>query len=120
MDILNHSIKFDLKVINNGEGTFNTLQFDGVASYYFVEDSGEKRLYPIEPDTGDYTEVTTVQYYRDGIGRIGISSKSQSWVQQYFSSANFVLELWNSILLIEANAIIINDKRYELNYPDSK
>ncbi len=119
VDILRHSIRFDLTVIKNGDEVDFILQFDGVSSFYFVEDAGEKRLYPIEPDEGDYTEISTIHYYKLGVGQLNITSKSETWVKQYNSSANFALELWNSLLLIEASSILINGDRFNVNYPNT-
>ncbi|MED0706066.1 hypothetical protein [Aneurinibacillus aneurinilyticus] len=53
----------------------------------------------------------------NGIGTISIKSSSKSWINQYFSSANFALELWNSMLLIKARSITINDYEFEVGYP---
>jgi hypothetical protein len=52
----------------------------------------------------------------NGIGTTSIKSSFESWVNQYFSSANFALELWNSMLLIKARSITINDYEFEYCY----
>jgi hypothetical protein len=119
VDILRHLIKFDLKVVENGEKKDFVLKFLGVSSFYFVADSGNRRLNLIDPDEGDYMEISTITYFEFGVGKLNITSKSETWVKQYNSSANFALELWSSLLLIEANSVVINGKRFNVDYPNS-
>ena len=42
------------------------------------------------------------------------------WASQWYSSANFALELDPSALFIEARSITINDKTYEVGYPQDE
>ncbi|KIV56421.1 hypothetical protein AM501_09705 [Aneurinibacillus migulanus] len=117
IDVLTHTIILNANVIDDDKCVTYKVIFKGVSAFYFLEDYGEKRLNPPEPDNGDYTEITSIDYYPNGIGTISIKSSSESWVNQYFSSANFTLELWNSMLLIEARSITINDYEFEVGYP---
>lgn len=117
IDVLTHTIILNADVIDDDKCVTYKVVFKGVSAFYFLEDSGEKRLNPPKPDNGDYTEITSIDYYPNGIGTISIKSSSESWVNQYFSSANFALELWNSMLLIEARSVTINDYEFEVGYP---
>ncbi|OQM47397.1 hypothetical protein B6A27_00960, partial [Anoxybacillus sp. UARK-01] len=65
----------------------------------------------------DYTELTSIDYYQNGIGKIHISSAKEIWVGEYFSSANFVLEFWEALLFIEAKSIVINEEEFLVDYP---
>jgi hypothetical protein len=112
-DILNHKITFHIKV-NNGIVQKSELIFKEVSAYYFIENSGDERLNLIEPDDGDYLELTSIDYYENGVGLVSIQSSSIDWVEQYYSSANFVLELWSSMLLIEAKSVTINGKAFNV------
>lgn len=117
-NILKHIIIFNVTVIENGKKVKYSVTFKGVSAYHFYEDGGEQRLYPVEPDDGDYSELTSIQYYKNGIGNIKTESQIEQWAEKYYSNANFVLEIWNSMLFIEASNIILDDVEYEVKYPN--
>lgn len=114
-DILNHAITFNVTVIENGKEEKYSIKFKGVSSYHFYEDSEEQRINPLEPDDGDYLELTSIQFYENGLGDITTKSETEKWAEQYYSNSNFVLEIWNSMLFIEASNIILNDIEYKVN-----
>lgn len=118
-NILKHTITFNITVIENGEKAKYGVTFKGVSSYHFYEDSEEQRLNPINPDEGDYLELTSIQFYKNGIGNIATKSQIEQWAEQYYSDANFVLEIWNSMLFIEASNLILNDVEYEVKYQNN-
>ena len=118
-NILKHTITFNITVIENGQKSKYCITFKGVSSYHFYENSEEQRLNPINPDEGDYLELTSIQFYKNGIGNITTKSEIEQWAEQYYSDANFVLEIWNSILFIEADNLILNNVEYKVKYPNN-
>ncbi|MFN2746773.1 hypothetical protein ACINLE_18475 [Bacillus sp. z60-18] len=115
-DMLKNSISFELKTIDNGLETKHKMIFKGVSAWYFIEDSGEDRFNTIdETEDQDYLELTSIDFYKNGIGQIKPSSIEEDWVNQYYSNANFALEIWDALLLVEAKSIIINGNKYEVN-----
>lgn len=108
-DILNHSITFYVTVIENGKEKKYSVKLKGVSSYHFYENSGEQRTNLLEPDEGDYLELTSIHLFENGVGDIRITSKNEKWAEQYYSNTNIVIEIWNSILFVEADSIILND-----------
>lgn len=118
-DILNHVITFNVTVIENGKEEKYSIKFKGVSSYHFYEDSEEERINPLDPDDGDYLELTSIQFYENGVGDITTKSETEKWAEQYYSNSNFVLEIWNSMLFIEASNIILNDIEYKVKYPNN-
>jgi hypothetical protein len=117
-DPLDHRISFGLRVTKEGREYAYQLVFEGVASFYYVYEIGEGRL-ELSPRApcGGYLELTTICYHRQGVGRIGITSRTEDWVQQWWASANFVIELWSRMLFIEASQIAVNDQVFEVGYP---
>ncbi|QNU39023.1 hypothetical protein IC801_07395 [Geobacillus sp. 44B] len=115
IDILSHTISLNVKVVDNEK--YYKIVFKGVSSFYFVENSGDSRLNPVDPEDGDYIELTSIDYYKNGIGKIHISLSKEIWVGEYFSSANFVLEFWEALLFIEAKSIVINGEEFLVDYP---
>ena len=79
------------------------LTFIEVSAHYFIKNSGENRRNDFQYDEGD--DLTSIDYFAKGIGNVAIKSKTNRWVNQYFSSANFALEIWSSMLFIEKVAI---------------
>lgn len=115
--LLKHTIFLEIEVIEDGRDlSFNVL-FEGVSSYFYLNDEGSERL-KIDPyEETDYLELTSIHYIREGIGHIGIESQTESWTNNWFASANFVLEMWNAYLFIEAKSLSINGIKFEVGYP---
>lgn len=113
-DYLKGSFFLKIKVIEDGVVSNFDVCFNEVSAYYYVRDIGENRLTYFQFEEGDYLELTSIDYYENGIGEIVIKSTVENWTNQFFSSANFVLEIWNSMLFIEAKKVTINDYLYSL------
>ena len=116
-DPLKNNIILQVKVIENAKEENFKVEFDGVSAFYWVRNNGNKRFNLPLPDEGDFLELTSIDYFGGGIGEILIESASYEWAKQYFSSANFALEIWSSMLFIEAKSITINDKLFEIDHP---
>ncbi|MBP3041773.1 hypothetical protein J9303_20230 [Bacillaceae bacterium Marseille-Q3522] len=115
-DILKNTIRFELKTIDNGYENKIKLIFEGVSAWYFVENIGEERHNTKDKaEDDDYLELTSIDYYKGGIGEIKPLSVDEEWVLQYYSNANFALEIWNALLLIEAKSVIINGSKYTVS-----
>lgn len=112
-DLQNETINIDIKVIENGNVNDFEVIFNGVSSHYFIKNNGSNRFSYFEVEDEDYLELTSIDYFESGVGDITIKSLSNDWVDEYFSSANFVLEIWSSILFIEAKTIKLNGVIYD-------
>ncbi|MDR7073212.1 YxiG family protein [Fictibacillus barbaricus] len=117
IDVVSHSILFKTKAIDGEKITKYIVGFEEVSSFYFLEDSGENRYNLIGRDQDNYLELTSIEFHPKGIGIISIDSKSENWVKQYVSNSNFSIEIWNSMLFIEAKRIVINEKTFDVGYP---
>lgn len=111
-DLLNGKITLSVEVIEDGKVNDFEVDFIDVSAHYYLKNNGSSRFSFYEVDDGDYLELTSVDYYASGIGDIVINSLTDAWVREYYSKANFVLEIWSAILLIEAKAIEINNVTY--------
>lgn len=117
IDVYNHRITFITKAIDDGTITNNHLMFEEVSSFYFVESTGEGRFNLLEPEEDSYLELTSIEYYPNGVGVISVKSKTEEWVKQYISNSNFTIEIWSSMLFVEAKRIVINGKTFDVGYP---
>lgn len=115
INILDNTINFNIEVIENGQSNKYDLVFNKVSSYYFVHNREEQRHSITDPDEGDYLELTSIEYYKNGLD-IKMKSLTEDWSKQYYSNANFILEIWNSMLFIEAKSVAINEKVFEVGY----
>ncbi|WP_336783428.1 hypothetical protein [Paenibacillus illinoisensis] len=113
-DFLNGALSLKITVIENEMASNFDIIFQEVSAHYFIRNNGESRLTTFQVEQGDYLELTSIDYFSNGIGEITISSNGNEWVNQYFSSANFVLEIWSSVLFIEAQKMIINGISYNV------
>lgn len=118
-DILGHTIRLNTKAVIDDKTTKRyTIVFSGVSSFYFIENTGTERFNLSQPSPGDFLELSMVVYYKKGVGKIGINP-DKTWTEQWHSSANFALELWSSILFIEAHSVTINHRTFDVGYPPS-
>lgn len=117
IDVFNHRIVFNTRAIDKEKVTNYKLSFEQVSSFYFVENIGEERFNLLEWDKNCYLELTSIAYHPKGIGLISIKSKTEAWVKQYISNANFSIEIWNSMLFVETKQVVINDKVFDVDYP---
>lgn len=117
IDVYNHRIVFTTRANDIGIVKNYKLTFEQVSSFYFLENAGEDRYNQFEPEEDDYLELTSINYHPQGVGLISINSKTDDWVKQYISNANFSLEIWSSMLFVEAKRVLINDKGFDVGYP---
>lgn len=114
---LNHNITITIKSTEYGIEKKINIVFGEVSAYFFVENNGDKKINLLSYDKEDYLELTSIEYYEVGVGKVMIESSASRWTDQYFSSANFVLEIWSSVLFIEAKTVGINGEIFKVEYP---
>lgn len=111
-DILSNNISVDIEILDSGKTSKHTIEFQEVASYFFVNNTGDKRKEFVESERGDFLELTSVNIIEYNSE---IKPKSQEkWLEQYYSQANIVIEIWSRLLLIEARHVLINSELYKL------
>lgn len=115
-DTVRNKISICLKILDKDNIRSVRLVFDKVSSYYFIYGIGKNRFNMAIPEPDDYTELSLIGYHENGIGKINIESE-KAWANVWYSSANFVLELWASNLFIEAESITIDDKIFKVGIP---
>lgn len=113
-NLLKHSISLEIEVIENISAFKYEVTFEGVSSYFFSNNEGDERLKINTYDEGDYLELTSIHYVKEGIGDIIIESQREKWTKNWYASANFVLEIWSSQLLIEAKSLSVNGRKFQV------
>ena len=112
--LLKHSVSLEIEVIENENVFKYEMTFEGVSSYFYSNNEGDKRLQIESYDEGDYLELTSIHYIQEGIGNIIIESQREKWTKNWYASANFVLEIWSSYLFIEATSLSVNEKKFQV------
>ena len=112
INILNSSISIDLELVEDGNCSKHTIVFKKVSSHFYLNNIGESRLNIYQPEEDEYLELTSINYLKDGISQIKVISTTETWANQCFASANFVLEIWSRVLFIEAKIIIVDGNEY--------
>ena len=113
-DILRHEWKFDLSILDNGVTEKHTLIIKGVKACTYFYNSMDHMDNLIEPEEGYYLELTTIEDvdYKDCISLH--NEKEKVWLSYYGSSFNLCLEIWSSVILINAIEIEIDGESFKL------
>ncbi len=111
-NIINNGIKITIEITEHKEKSIHTIEFHGVSSYYFVNNTALKRKEFIPHEDEDFLELTSINYIQEKI-KIQMES-DEEWIHQFYSEANIVIEIWSRLLFIEANQVSINYVPYQL------
>jgi hypothetical protein len=122
INVLRQTITFHVQTQWGPEPEPHVAVFEDVASFYMVLGSDAKRYEWLR--TGLLTdrqvigEWTSAGYYSESVGTVRIHTKPGSWesgwVIRYNTHPNFVVELRDAVMLIEARLVRIDDKPFEV------
>ncbi|HDR7316026.1 YxiG family protein [Bacillus toyonensis] len=111
IDLLNDSIKFTLQVIDNGVIKDYKLVSIEVSSFYYVKDDEKRRFAFYDREKVDYLELTTIYYEDPNLSEVKLSLQNEKeWSSKYSTGVNIIIEIWDSILLVEAKQFSLNGK----------
>ncbi|MDP7992064.1 MULTISPECIES: YxiG family protein [Bacillus] len=109
IDLLNDSIKFTLQVIDNGVIKDFKLVFIEVSSFYYVKDDEKRRFAFYDREKVDYLELTTIYYEDPNLSEVKLNLQNEKeWSSKYSTGVNIIIEIWDSILLVEAKQFSLN------------
>lgn len=91
------------------------ITFEGVTAFYYLD---ENKQVHYDWDL-KATNLKSITYYSDGIGEFAAIEVVNGIEVGPFavSYPNFVLEMMDKTLFIEAKAIKINDKKFKMGFP---
>ncbi|PEK35083.1 MULTISPECIES: YxiG family protein [Bacillus cereus group] len=111
IDLLNDNIKFTLQVIDNGVIKDYKLVLIEVSSFYYVKDDEKRRFAFYDREKVDYLELTTIYYEDPNLSEVKLSLQNEKeWSSKYSTGVNILIEIWDSILLVEAKQFSLNGK----------
>jgi hypothetical protein len=111
-DIVGHQIRAVIGAQVDATSGLHELVFDEVTAIYWVEKSSSYRK---ARESANYLPLEGI-YYRPGkIQEVILRENDQKGRPNFDTFPNFLLEIWDQTLLfIEAYAVIIDGKRFEV------
>lgn len=115
INLLNNNIQFILQVIDNGVIKDVKMVFIDVSSFYYVKDDENLRFEFYDRERMDFLELTTIYYQDPNLSEVKFNLQNEKeWSSQYSTGINIIMEIWDSILLVEARKLSLNDKLIHL------
>ncbi|SFH94524.1 MULTISPECIES: hypothetical protein [unclassified Bacillus (in: firmicutes)] len=115
INLLNNNIQFILQVIDNGVIKDVKMVFIDVSSFYYVKDDENLRFEFYDREKMDFLELTTIYYQDPNLSEVKFNLQNEKeWSSQYSTGINIIMEIWDSILLVEARKLSLNDKLIHL------
>ncbi|WP_139905467.1 YxiG family protein [Clostridium thermarum] len=106
-----HYIKLVIKSCENNIETSFIVIFKDVTAYSWVNSSFEQGKDRSDIEQWTFMDLTSITYNPNA--KLNVEGSLLN--KKIFAKPNFLLEIWNTMLLIEANKLIINDNVYDLN-----
>ncbi|WJE55379.1 hypothetical protein QRE66_27465 (plasmid) [Bacillus cereus] len=109
MDLLNDNINFTLQVIDDGVTKDFKIVFMDVSAFYYVKDDENLRFEFYDREKVDFLELTTIYYQDPNLSEVKFNLQNEKkWSSQYSTGVNIIMEIWDSILLVEARRLSLN------------
>lgn len=104
-DPLRNRIEIAVHAIDDGETSHAKLVFEDLAAFRFLHNTGEDRKMIGEYEEGDQLELSLVKHFPNGV----------EGVQADFVP-NFVIEMYQQVLHLEARVVIVDGERFEVGF----
>jgi hypothetical protein len=107
-DITNHTIEFKAISTANDTQYFYDIRLKEVISFYWVNDWRED--YRKDTENWGFIELSSITSGNKCL----IKVDGDDSINQYYSQPHIFIEMWNSMLMVEAKKILINGKEFDL------
>ncbi|WP_456128173.1 YxiG family protein [Tumebacillus lacus] len=114
-DPLRKKIEFIVHAVDYGKVTHSKLVFEEVASFHWLQSTGEARNVFYEYEEGDHLELSLVQHFPGGMGTVGFLAQGE-WDHLDNFIPNFAIEMYQQVLHLEARVVIIDGERFEVGF----
>lgn len=108
IDLFCHTISISVKNIESKSVEYHQMIFEDVAAFYFQNNVTSRRT---NLEKWENAEISEIHYYEKSENLIQFISEKPNF-PDYSAKINFYLEIWVSLLLIEAKSIVIDGKRF--------
>lgn len=115
IDLADSTIQMSISVRDGDEKSQHQIDFHGVSAIlYAAARSGRNRY---DRRSWEYVEISEIRYSPEASEKITQKDLRRPEVREIEASPNFYLELWSAPMYIEAKAITIDGKYFEVGYP---
>ncbi|ENB9405629.1 TPA: hypothetical protein ACGW5B_002875 [Bacillus paranthracis] len=115
LDILKDNMKFILQIIDDGAIKEIKLEFIDVSAFYYVKDDENLRFEFYNREKVEFLELTTIYYQDSNMSKVKLDLlDEEEWGSKYSTGINIVMEIWDSVLLVEARQISLNEQLINL------
>ncbi|WP_040851165.1 hypothetical protein [Planococcus halocryophilus] len=115
MNLLTNTLSLEIEQHNKKGIEHHKLIFIDVSAYYYVKDEINRRFNFYDQEETGYLQLSTVTYYGKGLNEICVTlPQEEEWVKQYPTKFNIVLEIWESVVFIEARKVQFNSQILDL------
>jgi hypothetical protein len=109
-DILNLRMSLHLVAYESNTIEKHSMIFDGVSSFFFVNGEGESRFNTEQWENAELSEIHYFDPPQDSIKH----TSNKAGTPQFMAEPRFYLEIWSSVLMIEAKVITVDGTSYVL------
>ncbi|MFA5327168.1 MAG: hypothetical protein WC384_05205 [Prolixibacteraceae bacterium] len=109
LDILNHSVSFEIRIFENEENTTFNILIERVSSFLFDDPNS------LEFNNYDWDKIELSSFYYSplDIYKMEMKSKNNDFIDCK-TEYNLFLEFWESKLFIRSENLIINNEKFVL------
>lgn len=117
IDLLFHTITVVMRREHTPTAAVIDVIFERVSAFSFVDSTGETE---VPPASWNDVHLKAIYFDPNGHGsfyHVGYPRYPSSSGMEMLSSANFILVLEHGTLLVEAECIVLEHARFEVDYP---
>lgn len=110
IDMKEHTIKLLINSHENTEKESFDIILEDVVAFSWINESFHQNKDRLDIEKWNFISLESIGYENS----TKVIVRGGEWKNNFSASPNIVLELWNSIFLVEAKKITINGKTYDL------
>jgi hypothetical protein len=113
-DLKKRCIEITLQISENGEERVHVIKFHKIESFYYAMENGtQSDLFDQEP--WEKLELSSIEFLDSECINIDVSSVRHDWIRNFCANANFIIEIWDSYLLLKSSKVEIDEHVFIIN-----
>lgn len=113
-DMLHNEIYLLVIVLEDGLEKKYDVTISNVSMYCYMNNTEPKRKNMDSIEDDDYLECTEINVISSNTKVSFQCGEEDEWLAQYSANVNLAIEIWNKLLLVEAQSIKINKEEFIL------
>jgi hypothetical protein len=113
-DLKRRCIEITLQDSEDGEERVHVIKFQKIESFYYAMENGtQSDLFDQEP--WEKLELSSIEFLDSECINIDASSIQHDWIRNFCANANFIIEIWDSYLLLKSSKVEIDKHVFIIN-----